>query len=190
MRVDRETDAGPVALVRRTPIDPMENTAELTERLGRIAGEALVEALDLIADDRVSWMEQDAAQATVAPKLSKADGWIDWRRPATTLVRHVHGMAPRPGAFSRLVEGDTAQTLRILRARVAGRDEAPAPAARGAGPDAPALLVATGEGWLVPLEVQREGKRALPIDAFLRGHALGEGARFDASPPPGDGDAS
>ena len=188
MRVDREMDAGPVALARRTPIDPMENTAELTERLGQMAGEALVEALDRIAEDRVEWTPQDASQATLAPKLQKADGRIDWRRPATELVRHVHGMAPRPGAFGTLVDGEQAQTLRVLRARVAdpaeapGDDAAPGTLVRGEGPDAPALAIATGEGWLVPLEVQREGKRAMPIADFLRGHALGDGARFDATP--------
>ena len=60
---------------------------------------------------------------------------------------------------------------------------------RGDGPDAPALLVGTGEGWLAPLEVQREGKKAMPIDAFLRGHALGASARFDATPREDEGDA-
>jgi len=191
MRVDREMDAGPVALVRRTPIDPMENAAELTERLGRLAGEALVEALDAIAEGVVEWTPQDAAQATVAPKLQKSDGWIDWHRPATELARHVHGMAPRPGAFGTLVDGDAVQTLRVLRARVASPAEAPTAAAAIPGtiapgaesPGGPEMMVATGEGWLVPLEVQREGKRAMPVDAFLRGHALTEGAHFETDRP-------
>jgi methionyl-tRNA formyltransferase len=97
-------------------------------------------------------------------------------------------MAPRPGAFAELVDGDTRQTLRILRARAAERTASPPSAApgtivRGDGPDTPALRVATGSGWLVPLEVQREGKKAMPVDAFLRGHALGEDAHFDAKSP-------
>ncbi len=189
MRVDRKMDAGPVALVAATPIDPMENTAELTARLGDMAGPALVEALDQIADGTVRWQAQDAKQMTLAPKLEKADGWIDWRRPAHTLVRHVHGMAPRPGAFATLEDGEQRIALRVLRARVATEDETPPLTAKpgsvvlGAGGGAPALLVGTGDGWLVPLEVQREGKKAMPTDAFLRGHALSGPARFDPTPP-------
>jgi methionyl-tRNA formyltransferase len=98
-------------------------------------------------------------------------------------------MAPRPGAFGVLVDGDEARTVRILRGRAARPEEAPTltcspgTIVRGAEPDSPEMLVATGAGWLVPLEIQREGKRALPIDAFLRGHPLGEGAHFDTKRP-------
>jgi len=192
MRVDREMDAGPVALVRRTPIDPMENAAELTERLGAFAGDALVEALDAIADGTITWTPQDESLVTVAPKLQKSDGQIDWRRPASELVRHVHGLAPRPGAFGTLVDAEPSQTLRILRAREARNEETPGTSAspgtivRGATPEDPILMVATGQGWLVPLEIQREGKRAMSIDAFLRGHALGDAAHFDAGKPASD----
>lgn len=188
MRVDREMDAGPVALVKRTPIDAMENAAELTERLGRLAGEALVEALEQIADGRVEWTDQDERRVTIAPKLQKEDARIDWRRPVAQLVRHVHGMAPRPGAFATLVDGASRKTLRILRARAAHEGEAPvSPShpepgsiARGAAPDGPALLVAGGDGWLVPLEIQREGKRAMDAATFLRGHELGGSAHFES----------
>lgn len=191
MRVDRAMDAGPVALVRRTPIDPMENTAELTSRLGRMAGDALVEALDGIAAGEVEWTPQDDAEATLAPKLHKDDGRVDWHRPVEELVRHVHGMAPRPGAFATLVDGDSRQTLRILRARAAGADEAPAgaspkPGTIAVGCDAKAapLMVACGDGWLVPLEIQREGKRAMEVEAFLRGQTLTADARFEAGGEP------
>lgn len=190
MRVDKEMDAGPVANVKRTRIDPMENADELGRRLSVLAGEALLETLDAIEDDRVVWTEQDHALATHAPKLDKQDGWIDWRRPAAELVHHVHGHAPRPGAFGELVSAGESRTLRVLRARaVDAPDDAPPEAEPGAvhrpaGPDAPVLVVATGRGWLAPLEVQRAGGKAMAIDAFLRGQPLAPNAHFDTARPP------
>ncbi len=189
MRVEREMDAGPVALMRRTPIDPLENTAELTERLADIAAEALLEALDQIADGRVTWTEQDPSAVSVAPKLAKADGLLDWTRPTATLVRRVHGLAPKPGAFTYLpsTAGAAPEALRILRARAANAEEAPAAASAPGcvriGPDksAPPLCIATGDGWLVPLEVQRAGGKAMACDAFLRGFTLQDGARLGAA---------
>lgn len=210
MRVEQKMDAGPVAHVVRTPIDPMENTEELGERLARLAGRALVDTLDAIAEDRVEWTEQDHARATHAPKIEKEDGWIDWRRPAAQLVRHVHGHAPRPGAFGLLAGGSGVlaggsgllaggfgllagdgepRTLRVLRARaVAAPGDAPEGSAPGtlyvgAAADAPGLAVATGHGWLELLEVQRAGGKPMPADAYLRGHPLAAGARFALERP-------
>ena len=78
MRVEREMDSGPVALTRRLEIGAQENTAELTERLSRLAADAIADALETIAAERVEWTEQDHARASVAPKLAKSDGALDW----------------------------------------------------------------------------------------------------------------
>jgi methionyl-tRNA formyltransferase len=200
MRVEREMDAGPVALVRETAIGEQENAAELTERLADLAAEALLDALDAIEAGEIEWCEQDAARASVAPKLAKQDGRLDWTLPARVLVRRIHGLAPRPGAFTTLPAhddtgeepagtGDAAgEVLRILRARAleAGGETLPPPGSvrRGREPDVPALRIATGDGWIEPLSVQRAGGRAMDMDAYLRGHDIEEGARL------GEGGAS
>jgi methionyl-tRNA formyltransferase len=38
--------------------------------------------------------------------------------------------------------------------------------------------IATGNGWLVPRVLKRPGKSALPIDEFLRGKSISDGARL------------
>jgi len=164
MRVEREMDAGPVALVRETGIGEDEDAGSLAQRLAALAADAIADAVDAIAEDRVTWTEQDHARATLAPKLEKADALIDWKRDARSLVRQVRALAPSPGA----VTWQDGEPLRILAARV---DPAPAsdpPGRTCRGADG-ALRVATGEGWLVPTRVQRAGGRPLETAAFLRG---------------------
>jgi methionyl-tRNA formyltransferase len=187
MRVEKEMDAGPVALARETPIGPEENTAEMTERLAELAGEAILEALDEIEAGKIQWTEQDGTRASVAPKLEKSDGWLDWTLPAATLVRRVHGLAPKPGAFTSLPKtqpgGPPGELLRILRAAAAPAEpaaSADAPGTLRLGSDGaePTMRIATGEGWLIPKTIQRAGGKPMAPDAFLRGHPLPDGCRL------------
>jgi methionyl-tRNA formyltransferase len=175
MKIEREMDAGPVARTLRTAIDSEESCGALSERLGELAADAIALAIEDIASGTVTWTEQDAAEATLAPKIDRADAELDWREPADALALRVRAMAPKPGAVTSL-EG---QPLRVLAARCCtdfGDDaKAPGTAARPA-PDV--LCVATGDGWLELLEVQRAGGKKMPVAAFLRGRDVPAGARL------------
>jgi methionyl-tRNA formyltransferase len=174
MRVEREMDAGPVALVCRTPIGPEETRGELEPRLAELAADALAAALDAIAAGTARWTEQAAARATVAPKLGRADAALDFTADAESLARRVRALAPRPGAVATLA----GEPLRLLGARAeAGAPPLPPGTLRVAGG---ALRIATGRGWLVPTRLQRAGGRALDTAEFLRGHPIPDGARLAA----------
>lgn len=201
MRVEREMDSGAVALVRETPIGPRENTEELGRRLAGLAAEAIVESLERIAADTVTWTPQDEARVTIAPKLDKRDGRIDWREPTARLVRRIHALAPRPGAFTGLPttaapgpdsknqrkEKEEPEVLRILRAEPSLRIDAPkAPPGTvylGRGDDPHSLEIATGDGWLAATELQRSGGRAMAADALLRGFRIAPGSVLGTGRP-------
>jgi methionyl-tRNA formyltransferase len=174
MRVEREMDAGPVALVRRTPIGPDETAGELSARLAALAADAIAEAVERAAAGTLHWTEQDHARATLAPKLERADAALDFREPAAALARRVRALAPEPGAATAL----DGEPLRVLAARaLPGPADAPPGTARVV---AGTLRIATGDGWLEPLLLQRAGRRALPTAEFLRGRAVADGARLGA----------
>lgn len=179
MRVEREMDAGPVALVRRTPIGAEEDAGGLETRLAALAADALAEALEQISEGRVAWTPQDEAGVSIAPRLDRSEARLDWREPADRLARRVRAFAPRPGATT----GIDGEPLRVLAARaIAGAvDAAPGTLRIRDG----GLRVATGDGWLELLVVQRAGRRALPVGEFLRGSPLADGIRLD-SPQPSD----
>lgn len=172
MRVEREMDAGAVALQRETAIGPDENAGELAERIAALTADALAEALELIAADRIHWTPQDASRATFAPKIERADAAIDWREPAEMLVRRVRAFAPAPGAFC----GHEGESLRILAARSEDGRALPPP---GTVAVDGALRIATGDGWLVPLRLQRAGGKPLDAAAFLRGRPIPDGLRLE-----------
>jgi methionyl-tRNA formyltransferase len=178
MRVEREMDAGPVALRAELWIGEDEDAGSLEARLAALCAEAVARAVDAIAGGGVAWTEQDHAAASFAPKLDPAEARLDWLEPADVLARRVRAFAPSPGAWTSW----KGERLRLLAARAEPGPAADAPGTvrrRGMAADpagGPALCIATGSGWLVPTRIQRAGGRVMDVAAWLRGHDLPDGS--------------
>ena len=102
MQMTEAMDAGDILAQRATPIAPDENAGQLHDRLARLGAELLVETLIQLERGDVVPQPQDHSRATFAPKLSKADGALDFTRNADTLARVVRALTPWPGAAARL----------------------------------------------------------------------------------------
>ncbi len=170
MRVEKEMDSGAIALQREIEIGEHENAGGLSKRLSKLTADALEEVIEQIADNHVSWVPQDATCATFAPKIRRSDGQLIWTESADALCWRVRAMTPSPGAFT-IFEG---KSLQILDAR---SEQGPADLAPGTVrvDCARELRIATGDGWLLPRILQRPGKRALDVEAFVRGRPIPDG---------------
>jgi len=166
-------DTGPVVAVERIDVGPEETAGELLERLAPIGAQLLVRALDELERGALEPIPQTDIDASPAPKIAPEEAEIDWTRPARDLANLVRGLNPRPGAFTTAA----GNRLLVWRARaVEGTGEPGSVLSAG-----PGLIVATGDGGLSLTEVQIAGKRALPIEEFLRGR------RFEAGRPLAEG---
>ncbi len=164
MLVGEGVDTGPMLTRRREPIDHEDDAGSLSERLATLGASLLLETMpNWIAGDLAA-EPQDDRLATLAPRLQKEEGRIDWSQPAIDIWRQVRALSPWPGATTML----DGVALRIRRAR-------PAEPAEGDGPPGRILAVdetigvQTGAGVLLLEEVQREGRRAMAAAAFARG---------------------
>jgi methionyl-tRNA formyltransferase len=170
-QMDPGMDTGPMLLQRATPIGPEETAGELAGRLAVLGADVLIETLDRLG--ALTSHAQDSGAATLAPRLRKEDGILDWTEPALALAARVRGLNPWPGAMAQAPGG----RLLIWRARaITGRGEPGVLTAVGG-----LLAVGTGAGLLEPLEVQPENRRAMDWDAYLRGARLAAGALFAAT---------
>ena len=172
-------DAGPCIGQCRTPIDPEETAIDVEARLALLGAELVCRAIDSLAADRATPIEQDRALATKAPRLKKADGQVDWSRSARQIKNQVRAMHPWPGSFTFWQRPDR-EPLRLLlqRVRVIEADDTtvapPGTVLEAAG----RLVVATGGGTLELVEFQPAGKRTLSAEAFLRGYPVEVGQTF------------
>jgi methionyl-tRNA formyltransferase len=177
MLMDAGMDSGPVLSQRALAVDVNDTAASLSERLSATGAELLVDTLPRWLSGEIEPAPQDNSQATTCPVLRKDDGAIDWRISATEIWRRVRAYNPWPGAYTSL-DGEplriwrawplgfdsSAEAGTVIEMDDASRERLPADVAPAA-----AVAVQTGSGILVPLEMQRAGRRVLSADEFRRG---------------------
>ncbi len=176
-RLDADWDAGPIYGQARTPIDPHETASELHDRLAMVGAGLAVEVVAQIAGGTVRPQDQDISLATRAPKLSKADGVLDFSRDAHALQRQIHGLWSWPTATCWLEHEDQRIRLQLARAEVIDPD-APATDDCPPGTLRADLSVQTGRGRLRLLEVKPAGGRLMSLTDFARGRQIAAGARL------------
>lgn len=171
MRVAEELDAGDILLQRSIPLRPDHTGGTLGDELALLGAEALVWAVERLRAGQLPARPQPPEGVTFAPRIERAQTCIDWSRTALEIERLVRAMAPAPSAFTTL-EG---AVLKIHRAAVVTEPAASPPgtvlAARG-----DQFVVQTGDGALRLLDVQLEGRKALPVAAFLAGCRVAVGS--------------
>jgi methionyl-tRNA formyltransferase len=179
MLMDEGMDTGPVLALRRAPISAHDTTATLEARLAALGAELLVETIPGSVAGTIEPQPQDDRAATYCRPVRKADGEIDWARPAAALERQVRAMQPWPTATTRW-EG---RQLRILRARAApdgpGAERGGEAGARGGG-GGRAGTEGTAGGALEPPKDGGGSSQAGPADPgqvvpMGRGAAVGTG---------------
>ncbi len=177
IRLVAEMDAGPILLVEEVAMEPDETAATLEARLVPVGARLLTATLEGAARGSLTPRPQDPAGATFAPMLTKEDGMIDWARPAPEIERRIRAFTPWPSAFThwggKRVKVHGASPV---AADAADGTEAPGTVVR-AGTEG--ISVATGDGVLLLTELQMEGRKRMPADAFLRGAGLRAGMRFE-----------
>jgi methionyl-tRNA formyltransferase len=176
MRVVRELDAGPVLGEVRTPIGPLDTAGELTDRLAQLGADRLAELLSPWVAGEVEAVPQDEAVMTYAPRLTKADGYVDWDQSSEAVARVIRAFHPWPSATTTYDK----QPLTVHEAwpLPALRTDAPAGTVlEGDRSDLTGLLpgrqaravVACGSGALALLRLQRPGRQAQDIEVYLNG---------------------
>ena len=175
MRVVPEIDAGPVVAQVRTPIDPLDTTETVTDRVASLGARLLVETLPAWVAGDLSVEEQDQSLATHAPRLARPDGVIDWSQPATAIWQRIRAFQPWPAATTRA--GGQPLTVHEAWPLDGTFAEAPGSVVEGDGEPLSDLLpgrnamavVVCGEGALALLSVQRPGRRTVDIEQYLNG---------------------
>ncbi len=163
MKIDAGLDTGDMLLKWETAIGPEEDALELGPRLAEAGAELLVETLR----ENPTPVKQDPAEATYAPILKKEDGEIDWNWPASRIFNRSRGFLPWPGAYSFF----RGQIFHVWKLRVSSDGPSGQPGQMIV--QKKRLFIACGEATVIePIEVQVEGRKRMPAEAFLNGQHL------------------
>jgi len=163
MLIDTGMDSGPIFMQSQTAIGDEEDAVTLSERLSVLGADNLMEALKLIEQGKIEPRAQDHSMATYAPVLTKEEGKIDWNQDARTIHNKIRALVPWPCAHTTL----NGKILKILSASYELMETGFRPGKLIK--DRTGVRIACKGGFIIPHNLQLEGKKALGSQAFSCG---------------------
>ncbi len=167
MHVIRELDAGDMICKKVIHIGSDETGGELHDRLADLGPSALAESLEILAKNPKAGTPQNPAEVTYAPKLLREDGRLDFTQPADLLERTIRAYDPWPGTFTEVSIKGKPKRLKIFPPTDISNQPLPAGELLYQNGQ---LLIGCGHQSLILSEVQPEGSKRMPAQAFA--HSL------------------
>lgn len=163
MHLSPKMDEGPIYKQKVVHLTGNETKAELASRLQRLGAELLLQVLpDIIADRLKPRAQPHADRATYTRKLTKADGLIDWRKPALQLEREIRAYAGWPNSRTNLAEREVIITMASVLKR---RGSTGKPLIESGK-----LIIFCGQDALAIEQLKPAGKPQMSAQAFLAGY--------------------
>jgi methionyl-tRNA formyltransferase len=179
MVMERGLDAGPVIAVESIPIKPDATTGSLTVELATVGAHLVRDFLADFAAGKIIPKPQDTEAASFVRPLTKADGWIDWSKPAVEIDRHVRAMWPWPRAWTE-IDG---LMLQIHQSDVVEDVSAIVGPVGSVGESQRFPVVKCGVGYLCLLRVQFPGKQVMDARVALASGQLRTGLVLNGAAP-------
>lgn len=174
--ISEKMDAGDIIARNKIPVLPSDTCGSLSSRLAEAGSSLLVSVIDDIESGRASRTPQDEKAATLAPKIEKPDGLIDWNLSAEEISRRIRAFNPWPGAWTFIESRGGKVMLKIIEAGVGiGAGVAAGLIGRC---DVEGIHVGTGSGCLLLKRLQPEGRKVMSAAEFARGHRTLQGMKL------------
>jgi methionyl-tRNA formyltransferase len=174
--IEPKVDTG--AIIRQKIIKILENDnyGTLKKRMSMEGSTLLLDTVNLIADGKISPINQDENCVSEAPKITKAMTFIDWNSSSIDIHNFIRGLSPSPGAQSKVY----GKSIKIQETKIVDNEIYKTSFNPGQVIDVSKskLYVQTGNGILSIIRLQLEGKRSLDIKSFLNGYSLKIGDYF------------
>ncbi|MFZ5800936.1 MAG: methionyl-tRNA formyltransferase [Candidatus Omnitrophota bacterium] len=169
MKMNEQMDEGEIIAQKATKILAEDSAITLRERLSILGAELLVKVIDEMQSGKeLSLMAQKDSAATLAPKLKKSNGIIDWKQGARQITDKIRGLQPWPGAHTQYKD----KTLKILKAEISPDLDLKASPGVIVEVSREGIIVETGKGLLKIEEVQLESSKQMSAWAFACGHRV------------------
>jgi len=173
MQMNEGLDTGDMLGNVATRIRPGETTGMLHDRLAGKGAPLLLGLLDRAEKGKVKRVRQNNAEASVAPRMTKEDGKINWDRSPEEIEAHIRSMQPWPGAYAWMPDGADQKMLKvfvvILSRRAKGKP------GEIVEVNSHGILVAAKKGGVLLREVQLEGRKRMTAAEFARGAGVQAG---------------
>ncbi len=176
MQMDAGLDTGDIMETMEVELRVKETGGSLFEKLSAAGGELILSTLQKVEDGSITHTKHAQEKSSYAKMLDKAMGRVDWSRGAEEIERLIRGLNPWPSAYASY----KGKTLKFWDADVViQKEERKGRPGEIVSVEEDRFLVQTGNGLLAVYELQLEGKKRMPTDAFLRGYPVKAGETLE-----------
>jgi methionyl-tRNA formyltransferase len=170
-------DAGEILEQAKLDILPEDTATSVHDKLARLSAPLLLATIAKIEDGTAVYRPQDASKATLAPKLKKSDGYLDWSEPAQALCNKIRGMWAWPEAESNYIarKNDRCERVIIAKCEVVPRTSTQFVAPGMVDEN---LNIVCGKDALKILLIKPAGSSLMDFKSFCNGRATAPGDLF------------
>lgn len=182
MKMGEGLDDGDIILQKEVSLNHTETGGELFETLSKLGADALLNALDIIADGRAVYTPQDESKASHVSMIDKSMGLLKWDQTSDVIERSIRALNPWPCAYTYLHN----KTLKIWSCHILSDNDIESlnisydeyDCGQVCYVSKDMLLIKTKDNIISLDEIQLEGKKRMDISAFLNGNNISLGERL------------
>jgi methionyl-tRNA formyltransferase len=172
MQMDKGMDTGDIIMQKHMDVPADMTASDLHDITSKIGAEMVIKTLEAFESDSVVRTKQSEEGVTHARKIERSDERIVWNEDAYMVNARIRTFSPRPGAYFTY----NGQNIKVIQAEVdLGFKQNSKP---GTVLDDD-LAIACKTGVIRPTLLQREGKKMMYRDAFLRGFGIPKGTDLE-----------
>ena len=158
-KIKEQLDTGPIIASKEIEIGAHESKLKLTEKLNLEGVNLLLKTLPNIFNNNISMQNQDDSFATHSHKINSSFRKIDFNRNVLEVYNHIRAFSPEPAAW--LLYNN--ERIKIIQSSMESCESRPSHILNEY------FHIGCKNGKIIPKIVQREGKKPMPIEEFLKG---------------------
>ena len=162
MKIVPKLDAGPILIQSKLKISKEINHEDLSVEMSELGAKLIIDAFELIKNNKASFKSQNESEASYARKIEKFESKINWNENAELILAKIRALFPNPGCWFEL----NGTRIKIIKAtEVAKTGKA------GTILDNK-MTIACKKNAIQILELKKEGKKIMPVDEYLKGNQI------------------
>ncbi len=165
MQIVSKLDAGPIIIKSKLNIDRETTYESLSKKMSELASIKILEVLELIESRKAVYIPQNDKEATYAKKIDKLETKINWKDSAKKNIAKINALYPIPGSWFRINNS----RIKVVKALEVKKDGKPGEIL------ADGLSIACSENAIQILKLQKEGKKEITTEEYLRGNKVEKG---------------
>lgn len=174
IKMNQQMDAGDILAQAKIKIEKEDTAVTLRAKMAELGADCLCRTMDCFERGDVCAVKQDSREVSLAPKLTKELGLIDWNKPAVEIHNLVRGLLPWPTAYTRY----NGKLLKILETEIILTNPSSHPPGTVACVSRDGFVVATGKGDVQIKRVHPQSAKAMDAGSFVAGHKIVPGYCF------------